>query len=404
MSKSESPNPQNPNPQTSSNPQTLNINQIREKLLSVEKKLNSVVIGHEEMVRALMISAVASEHVVFLGPPGVAKSYLVKTFARLINARYYQYLLTRFTSFDEIFGSVDVVSLSKGEYRRNWSRIISADIVFLDEIFKANSAVLNALLSLLQERVVYDPMSGEEIKVNLHTAIGASNEVPEDPELQALFDRFSIRVFIDYLYDDVAILKAIESRWITSSNGLEPLATIQDLKIMNQYSITIFKSKIKDLGDVYKVYHTTFMPFIKQLRAKGVVVSDRTIIEKLPKIFSAYLSLYGITLDNIMNAPFELLPLLAHNRSEYNDVKKALDESLGEVAELSKKLEEAKRFLRVYDFKSAKERLEQILSYDLNRLSSKPWLKPRVEAIVNIAKDYLERINQILSELRVEEL
>jgi len=146
------------------------------------------------------------------------------------------------------------------------------------------------------------------------------------------------------------------------------------------------------------------MPMLKTMRSKGVVVSDRTIIEKLPKVFSAYITLYGITLDNIMNAPFELLPLLAHNRSEYNDIRKALDESLGEVAELSKKLEEAKKFLRVYDFKSAKERLEDILSYDLNRLSSKPWLKPRVEAIINVAKDYLNRINQILSELKVDEL
>ncbi len=399
MSKPESPNPQNPNPQT----KDFSINQVREKLLNVEKKLNTIVIGHEEMVRALMISAVASEHTIIIGPPGVAKSYLIKTFAKLVNAKFYSYLMTRFTSYDELFGSVDIVSLSKGEYRRNWSRIVDADIVFLDEIFKANSAILNALLSMLQERVVYDPINGAEIPVKLHTAVGASNEVPEDPELQALYDRFSLRVFVDYLSDDVAILKAIESRWI-SNGSLEPVATIQDLKIMNQYAVTVFKSKIKDLGDVYKVYHMTFMPFIKTLRAKGVIISDRTIIEKLPKVFSAYLSLYGVTLDNIMNAPFELLPLLAHNRSEYSDVKKALDESLGEIAELSRKLEEAKRFLRVYDFKSAKERLEQILSYDLNRLSSKPWLKPRVEAIVNIAKDYLERINQILSELRVDEI
>ncbi len=401
---SQSPNPQNPNPNPS--PQTqkdFSINQVRERLLSIEKKLNSVIIGHEEMVRALMISAVASEHVALIGAPGTAKSYLVKTFAKLVNAKFYSYLMTRFTSFDELFGSIDVVSLSKGEYRRNWSRIVDADIVFLDEIFKANSAILNALLSLMQERVVYDPMSGLEIPVKLHMLIGASNEVPEDPELQALYDRFSLRVFVDYLSDDVAILKALEARWI-SNGSLEPVATIQDLKIMNQYAVNVFRSKVKDLGEVYKIYHMTFMPMLKTMRSKGVVVSDRTIIEKLPKIFSAYLSLYGITLDNIMNAPFELLPLLAHNRSEYNDIRKALDESLGEVAELSKKLEEAKKFLRVYDFKSAKERLEDILSYDLNRLSSKPWLKPRVEAIINVAKDYLNRINQILSELKVDEL
>jgi MoxR-like ATPase len=392
----ENPNP-NPGSQTFSN-----IDQIRERILSIERKLNTVVIGHEEMVKALILASVAGEHVVIIGPPGTAKSYLVKSFAKLLNAKYYQYLLTKFTSYDELFGSIDIIALSKGEYKRNWSRIISADIIFLDEIFKANSAVLNALLSLLQERIVYDPMTGTEIQVALHTAVGASNETPEDPELQALFDRFSLRVFIDYLNDDIAIQKAIESRWIASSNGLKPVATIQDLKLMHQYAMSIFTMRVKGLDEMYKIYHSNFMQFIKSLRSKGVIVSDRTIIEKLPKIFSAYLSLYGITLDNIMNAPYDLLPLLAHNKSEYVEIRKSLDESLGEVAELSKKLEEAKKLARVHEYKSAKERLEQILSYDLNKLSSKPWLKPRVEAIISIAKDYLEKINQKLRELQIE--
>ncbi len=379
-----------------------NINQTREKITQIEKQLNSIVIGHEEMVKALILASVSGEHVVFIGSPGTAKSYLVRSFAKLLNAKFYSYLLTKFTSYDEIFGSVDVVSLSKGEYKRNWSRIISADIVFLDEIFKANSAILNALLSLLQERVVYDPMTGQEISANLHTAVGASNEIPEDPELQALYDRFALRVFVDYLSDDVAILKALEARWI-NNNSLQPIATIQDVKSMHSFAISIIKSTIKGVGDVWKVFHATFVPFVKSLRSKGVVISDRTIIEKLPKIFAAYLAVYGITMDNIMSAPYDLLPLLAHSKQESTEIRKALDESLGEVAELAKELEEAKKLLRAYDFKSAKERLENILSYDLNRLASKPWLKPRIEAIISMAKDYMNRINQILAQLKVEE-
>jgi MoxR-like ATPase len=189
-----------------SNPKAQNPIEIaRERLMEVEKTLNQLIVGHEDFIKALMIATVSGEHIVVIGPPGTAKSYAVRLFAKLVNASFYQYLLTKFTSFDEIFGTVDITTLTKGEFKRNWSRIIYSEFVFLDEIFKANSAILNALLSLLQERVIYDPMSGSPVETRLHTAVGASNETPEDPELQALYDRFAIRVFINYLDNDRSI-------------------------------------------------------------------------------------------------------------------------------------------------------------------------------------------------------
>jgi MoxR-like ATPases len=239
----------------------------RERLLQVERTLNSVVIGHEEFTRALMLAVVAGEHIVVIGPPGTAKSYAVRTFAQLVNAKYYFYLLTKFTSFDELFGTVDIISLSRGEFKRNWSRIVSSEFIFLDEIFKANSAILNALLSLLQERVVYDPMTGQPIQAALHTAVGASNETPEDPELQALFDRFSIRVFIDYINDDAMLLKAIQAKWL-NSNSLQPIATMQDIKALHQFAISLMSARIKDLGEIWKLYHVNVVPLSRAFEAK----------------------------------------------------------------------------------------------------------------------------------------
>jgi len=87
--------------------QTIEI--ARKRLQEVEKKLNTVVIGHEDMIRALMLASVAGEHVVIIGPPGTAKSYAVRAYSRLLNASFYSYLLTRFTSYDELCGAVDVV-------------------------------------------------------------------------------------------------------------------------------------------------------------------------------------------------------------------------------------------------------------------------------------------------------
>jgi MoxR-like ATPase len=368
----------------------------RQRLLEVEKQLNQLVIGHEDFIRALMIATVAGEHVVVIGPPGTAKSYAVKLFAKLVNANFYQYLLTKFTSFDEIFGTVDIISLSKGEFKRNWSKIVSSEFVFLDEIFKANSAILNALLSLLQERIVYDPMSGTPVETKLHTAVGASNETPEDPELQALYDRFAVRVFINYLEDDKMILNAIHARWVQNNNNSSAVASMSDIRTLHQFAISLMTAKIKDLGyEVYKLYHVNIIPLVKSLRSKGVIVSDRTIIEKLPKLYVAYLALYGITLDNVMSAAYELIQYLAKNREELQSIKKAIDEALGEVAELARKLEKAKEYLRARNLASAKEALKEILSYDVGKLERAPWLKPRVEAIFATARQYLEYIQQV---------
>jgi len=379
-----------------SNPKTQNLIEIsRQKLLEVEKALNTMVIGHENFIEALMLATVSGEHIVVIGSPGTAKSYAVRLFAKLVNASFYQYLLTKFTSFDEIFGTVDVVALSKGEFKRNWSRIVSSDFVFLDEIFKANSAILNALLSLLQERVVYDPISGIPVETKLHTAVGASNETPEDPELQALYDRFAIRVFINYLEDDKLLLNAIQARWL-SNNNLQPVATMDDVKTLHNFAISLMSAKIKDLGhEVYKLYHANVVPLVKSLRSKGVIISDRTIIEKLPKLYCAYLALYGITLDNVMSATYELVQYLARSRDELQSIRKAIDEALGEIAELARKLEKAKEFLKAKNLTSAKDVLKDVLNYDISKLEKTPWLKPRAEAIFAAARQYLEYIQQV---------
>jgi MoxR-like ATPase len=293
-----------------------------------------------------------------------------------------------------LFGTVDVTALAKGEFRRNWSRIVTSDFVFLDEIFKANSAILNALLSLLQERVIYDPMSGQAIDTQLWTAVGASNEVPEDPELVALYDRFAVKVFIDYLSDDAALLKAIQARWLSVQNP-KPVASMDDVKTLNSFALGVFKGKIKDLGEVWKIYHVNVIPTVKKLREKGVLVSDRSIIEKLPKLFAAYLAFYGVTIDNVMNAPYDLMLYLARSRDELKEIKKSIDEMLGEIAELAKKLEKAKELLRSGNIQGAKSAILDILNYDVARLEKTPWLKPRVEAILSSARQYLETIKQI---------
>ena len=375
------------------------IEEARRRLLAVENTLNQYVIGHEQMIKALMVATVAGEHIVIIGPPGTAKSYSIRLLSKLLNARFYSYLLTRFTSYDELFGTVNILELSKGSYIRNWSAIVNSEFVFLDEIFKANSAILNALLSLLQERIIYDPMSGQAVPVALWTAVGASNETPEDPELQALYDRFAVKVFIDYLDNDAQLLSALQARWL-SANNLTAVASMQDVRILNEYAMRLFIAKIKDLGEVYKLYHLNAVPLVKQLRAKGVIISDRTIIEKLPRLFAAYLALYGVTMDNIVSGIYDLIVFMARNKDEVNAINKAIEEALGEVAELSKKLERAKEYIKAGNLQSAREELQNLLNTDINSIVQKAaWMRPRIETIMGMARQYLEKVNTILQQI-----
>jgi len=383
----------------------MNVAEARKRLITVESFLNSIVVGHEEMIRGILVALIAGEHAMIIGAPGTAKTFTVHTIAKLLNAKHYSYLLTKFTDFSELFGPVDIARLAQGEYVRRWSAIVDSDIVFLDEIFNANSTILNALLSMLQERVVYDSMTGQMKEVRLWTAIGASNKAPADEELQALYDRFAVRIFVDYLPDNVMILHAIEAKWIRLNNGFKPrpIASMDDVHTLHDFAMSLITRNIQmqDLvAPLYKIYYVNVVPLVEMLTSKGIILSDRTIIEKLPKIYASYLALYGITMSNIITAPYEIIRWVVKDRNQLRDIDKMIDEAFGEVAELAKKLEEVRRLIKDGNLKMAKRVIEDILSYDISRIADKPWMKPKVEKILSEARSYLKKIEELENEMQ----
>src|SRR5438046_1325872 len=187
----------------------------------------------QEVIRLLLISVVAGEHMLVVGPPGTAKSAMVRLFARLIDARYFEYLLTRFTEPNELFGPVDIRAFREGTYTRKTETMLpEAEIVFLDEIFRSNSAILNSLLTILNERRFSN--GSKMMEVPLLSLFGASNEVPNDDNLSAIFDRFLLRVVssnLDSYHFHNLIDKGIayEAARLTRRDPVQPLFSSQEL-------------------------------------------------------------------------------------------------------------------------------------------------------------------------------
>ncbi|MCC6629304.1 MAG: AAA family ATPase [Chloroflexi bacterium] len=174
-------------------------------LQALEGQLNTLFIERQPAVRAVLVALLARQHAVLLGPPGTAKSDLIASLARLIagptgGLTVFSYLMTRYTTPDELLGPVSVQGLKQDEYRRlTAARLPEAEIAFLDEVWKASSSILNALLTIMNERSFDN--GGRRVAVPLLSLYGASNELPQGEDLAAAWDRFALRVLVEYTSD-----------------------------------------------------------------------------------------------------------------------------------------------------------------------------------------------------------
>lgn len=164
------------------------------RLEALVDALAAGLLEREVPVRLALLGALAGEHLLLIGPPGTAKSELARRLHRAFaDAPYFERLLTRFSTPEELFGPLSLKALEADRYERLTAGFLpTAGIAFLDEVFKANSAILNTLLTLLNERL-FDNGSGR-VAVPLISVVGATNELPADDALAAFFDRFLLRV------------------------------------------------------------------------------------------------------------------------------------------------------------------------------------------------------------------
>ncbi len=169
-------------------------NHLAARLTPLLETLEQGLVERSQSVRLCLLAALAGEHTLLMGPPGTAKSELARRLHTVFRGgRYFERLLTRFTVPEELFGPLSIKALEEDRYERHTDGFLpTASIAFIDEVFKANSAILNALLTLLNERE-FDNGAGR-MHCPLISVLGATNEVPEDEIADAFFDRFLLRL------------------------------------------------------------------------------------------------------------------------------------------------------------------------------------------------------------------
>ncbi|WP_312902172.1 AAA family ATPase [Chryseobacterium taichungense] len=241
-----------------------------EKLNKVLTYVKDTFVGKDNIIDLLGICLLARENAFLYGPPGTAKSAMVRTLAKTVkDGKNFEYLLTRFTEPNEIFGPFDIRKLKEGELLTNTEGMMpEASMVFLDEIFNANSAILNSLLMALNEKIFKRGKETRHLPALMF--VGASNVLPEDEALNALFDRFLIRINVDYVNPELLHQVLMAGRKLENNTETEmPEILSHEIRELQNLCKTI------DLKPIYEVYLNTII----SLRNTGIAISDRRAVK-----------------------------------------------------------------------------------------------------------------------------
>ncbi|WP_208511792.1 AAA family ATPase [Variovorax paradoxus] len=251
------------------------------------------LVGRDQLAELIVLAAVAQEHLLVIGPPGTAKSAVVRRVAQALGGRYFEYLLGRFTEPSELFGPVDLNKLRAGTVETDVSGMLpEADVAFLDEVFLGSTAILNTLLGVLNERRFR--RGHTQLHCPLRVCVGAANALPDDESLAAFGDRFLLHAFIEPLPDH-QLEAMLSGGWRSDHAPAAGGGALADLDVLCRHLQQV------DLGGAQPALANA----IRQLRQAGVTLSDRRIV-KSQRLLAAAAVLAG----RLQTSEADLWPLL----------------------------------------------------------------------------------------------
>lgn len=345
-----------------------------QNLQALRGQLHRAFIGRDAELDALLMAVLGRTHLLLLGPPGTAKSLVTQVFSQAIGGRYFARLLTPFTTPEEVMGPYDLSALDAGRYERAVDGYLpTAQVAFLDEVFKANSAILNSLLTLLNERQ-FD-QGNVRISCPLQVCVGASNEYPADATLDALYDRFLLRRWVEYVptrADRMALLTAQDpASQVSIRLTEEEVATLQGLTSQ----VVVPQNVLEALLDISD----------SLARDHGLVVSDRRLRSSL-RLVQAHALLHGR-----MEATTRDLLVLADSVWNRHGQRPAVEATILEVTAPAllegRKIADAARevYDGIGDFRSCPDlpaRLSQVQSMEDQLVALDPGNDPDFTALV----------------------
>ena len=246
---------------------------LKERITEVIENLNKGIHEREETIAVSLLAALSNQNVFLFGPPGTAKSLIARRLSHAFETNgYFEYLMHRFSTPEEVFGPVSITELKKDNFFRKTEGFLpQSDFAFLDEIWKSSPAILNTLLTIINEKLF---RNGTEIEsAPLKTLIAASNETPPPGQgLEALYDRFLVRLNVP----PMEVKDSFETLLNSQPTGAE-LELPEDLVIKHKewkkWCNDIHSIKLSE--ETLNIIHDIRLSFEEKGEELDVYVSDR---------------------------------------------------------------------------------------------------------------------------------
>lgn len=236
---------------------------LLDKFELLRAALNDELVERENEIHGILVALLSGHHIFLLGSPGVGKSFLVdRVDAYIEGTDLFKILMSRFTTPTEVFGPVDVPAMKESRQKWNITGFLPwANVAWMDEIWKSNSSILNALLGILNERTFRN--DGKVGEVPLQTLFCASNELPEADGLAAIYDRIMLRYEVMPIRETTSFVRMLQTK-------VDPKPT----PILTWTEIMTAKKEVAAMPINPKVYDT-LVELRTKLKEEGIEPTER---------------------------------------------------------------------------------------------------------------------------------